>query len=226
VALVLVLAAVLAGQWGLLPPIGGHATAPRPSAVGQVTLQRPAPVITAPRPGPPRRQAGRRAPVLTPVSARGFDPLGALGGDSSQENSELAGYAIDEDLQTAWQTQYYLGNPVFGGLKTGSGLILDMGRHIRLGSVTVAFGPAPGADVAIEVGNNATLAASALSAFRTVATADGTGGTHYFRATRSVPGRYVLIWFTKLPPAGLGRFQAKVFNVIIRGTATISGSAK
>nr|MDQ2815908.1 hypothetical protein [Actinomycetota bacterium] len=48
VAVVLVLAVVLAGQWGLLPPIGGgHAAAPRPSAVGQLTLQRPAPMVTA-----------------------------------------------------------------------------------------------------------------------------------------------------------------------------------
>ena len=33
-----------------------------------------------------------------------------------------AGYAIDHDPATSWQSQYYLGNPVFGGLKAGSGL--------------------------------------------------------------------------------------------------------
>jgi putative peptide zinc metalloprotease protein len=224
VALVLVLGAVLAAQWGLLPPIGGHAAAPRPSAAGQVKLQRPAPA--PPRPAAPRRQAHRRSPVLTPVSAEGFDPLGALGGDTSDENSDLAGYAIDSDLQTAWQSQYYLGNPVFGGLKTGSGLILDMGRQIQLSSVTVTFGAALGADVAIEVGNNATLAVSTLSAFRTVGTADGIGGTHYFRATRSVAGRYVLIWFTKLPPAGPDQFQAQIFNVIVRGTSPHKAGAQ
>jgi putative peptide zinc metalloprotease protein len=216
VAMVLVLAAVLAGHWGLLPSIGGHAAAPRPSAAGQVTLQRPAPA--PPRPAPPSRQAHRRSPVLTPVSAEGFDPLGTLGGgDSSDENSDLAGYAIDSDLQTAWQTQYYLGNPVFGGLKTGSGLILDMGRQIRPTSVTVTFGSTPGADVAIEVGNNASPSVSALSGFRTVATADGIGGTHYFRTPTSLAGRYVLIWFTKLPPAGPDQFQAQIFNIIVRG---------
>jgi putative peptide zinc metalloprotease protein len=226
VAIVLVLATVLAGQWGLLPPIGGHAAAPHPAAVGQVTRQRPAPAPAQPRPRRPGPETGRRSPVLTPVSADDFDPLGALGGDSSGENSDLARYAIDGDLQTAWQTQYYLGNPVFGGLKTGSGLILDMGRQIRLSSVTAIFGSAPGADVAIEVGNNATLAVSTMSAFRTVATADGIGGTHYFRATGSVQGRYVLIWFTKLPPAGPDKFQAQIFNVIIRGTTIIRRSAK
>jgi hypothetical protein len=29
----------------------------------------------------------------------------------------------------------------------------------------------------------------------------------------------VLIWFTKLPPAGLGKFQADIFDVSIRGRA-------
>jgi hypothetical protein len=28
----------------------------------------------------------------------------------------------------------------------------------------------------------------------------------------------VLIWFTKLPSAGSGRFAAKIFNVVVRGS--------
>jgi len=225
VVMVLALAAVLAAQWGLLPPIGGRATAPRPSAAGLVTLQqvphRASPRLVRPRHQAGRHQAGRRVAVLTAVSARGFDPLGVPGDDPSDENSDLAGYAVDKDLQTAWQSQYYLGNPVFGGLKAGSGLILDMGRTVRLSSVKVTFGSAPGADVAIEVGNHDTLAVSTLAAFRTVATADDIGGTHTFRAARSGPARYLLIWFTKLPPAGPGRFQAQIFNITIRGTASL-----
>jgi hypothetical protein len=27
----------------------------------------------------------------------------------------------------------------------------------------------------------------------------------------------VLIWFTKLPPAGSGGFQARIFNIVVRG---------
>ncbi len=106
---------------------------------------------------------------------------------------------------------------MFGGLKAGSGLILDMGRPVRLRSVTVTFGPAPGADVAIKVGNDDTLAASALPAFTTVAAADGVGGPHTFGTARSVRGRYVLIWFTRLPPAGPGKFQAQIFSIVVRG---------
>ena len=112
---------------------------------------------------------------------------------------------------------HVVGSRPFGGLKAGSGLILDMGRPVRVRSVTVTFGAEPGADVAIEVGNDDALAASTLSSSTTAAAADGVGGTHTFRITRPSRRRYLLIWFTKLPPIGSGRYQAQISNVVIRG---------
>jgi putative peptide zinc metalloprotease protein len=204
------------GALGLLPRAGG--ATPRPSAVGDVTAQGrgPAPSASA---GPRDRTArsGHPAAVLDPVSAAGFDALESPQEDPSDENSANAKYAIDGNPATAWSTQYYMGNPVFGGLKTGTGLIIDMGKQIRISSVTVTFGSSPGADVSIEVGNDDTRAAATLSTFTTVATADGVGGTYTFQADRAAMGRYVLIWFTKLPPLGSGRFAAEIFNVVVRG---------
>jgi len=238
VATILLVSTGLAAQWGLLPTSGR--AAPRPSAAGDVTAQRPAaaqsaaaaqpasPRQASPRRASPRRASPRRAsprqaspPVrkavtLTPVSAHGFDVLD-IPGDPRDENGDLARYAIDKDPATSWQSQYYLGNPVFGGLKEGSGLILDMGGPVRLKSVTITFGSAPDADVAIKVGNDDTLAAATLPTFTTVAAADGIGGVHTFRSAKSLRGRYVLIWFTKLPPVGPGKFQAQIFTVVVRG---------
>ena len=161
----------------------------------------PAPVrhpgAAQPRPRPPADRAARprahRAVLLTPVSAHGFDPLDTQG-DPNDENDGLAGYAIDGNPATAWRSQYYLGNPVFGGLKAGSGLILDMGRRVRLRSVTVAFGTEPGTeyrrvDGAIAaLGGSDTLAASTLGTFTTVASADDVGGTHAFRTSSPIRG--------------------------------------
>ncbi|HLK78688.1 MAG TPA: hypothetical protein VKU77_34185 [Streptosporangiaceae bacterium] len=158
------------------------------------------------------------AVVLEPVTAAGVD-----------ETSASAAKAIDADPATAWRTQYYLGNPVFGGLKKGGGLILDMGRPVRISSVTVTFGPAAGADVSIELGTTelgtteagttglGTTSTPAPGTFRTVASARDVGGTHTFRVSGRARGRYVLIWFTKLPPAGDGRFEAEIFGVTIKG---------
>jgi hypothetical protein len=72
--------------------------------------------------------------------------------DPGNENDQLAGLAIDSNPSTSWNTQFYFNNPVFGGLKKGTGLILDMGKPVRLSSVQITFGSIPGADVQIEVG--------------------------------------------------------------------------
>jgi putative peptide zinc metalloprotease protein len=214
VAVVLLIAAALGAHWGLLP-IGRGAVSPQPGEAAAGGWHPP----MALRSGPdrPARPAGPAAAVLRPVSAHGFDALTGPGSDPGDENDDLARYAIDGNPSSAWQTQHYFGNPVFAGLKTGTGLILDMGRPIRLRSVTVTFGPAPSADVSIKVGNHNTRAASTLSRFTTVARAQDIGGTYTFTCTGPARGRYVLIWFTKLPPAGSGGFQARIFNILVRG---------
>jgi putative peptide zinc metalloprotease protein len=201
------------GALGLLPLRAGSATH-RPSAAGDVTAQGRGLVPSAS--AAPGTRAGYRTVVLHPVSAAVFDPLESRQADLGDENSARARFAIDRNPATSWSTQYYEGNPAFGGLKRGSGLILDMGRQVRISSVTVTFGSSPGADVSIEVGSDDARTPAALSAFTTVARADGVGGTHTFRAARQAQGRYVLIWFTNLRK---GQFAAEIFNIVVRGSA-------
>ncbi|MGD0241866.1 MAG: hypothetical protein ABSB59_16280 [Streptosporangiaceae bacterium] len=226
-AAVLLVAAGLTTQWGLLPSFGRPA--PHPAALDQASRPAAQPTAAPDQAAPDQAapdQASeqvRNAVWLTPVSAHAYDPLDT-GGDPRDENDDVAGYAIDQSPVTSWQSQYYLGNPVFGGLKAGSGLIVDMGREVRLTSVTVTFGSAPGADVSIKVGNDGAPAVSALASFTTMATAEGIGGQHTFKATRAVQGRYVLIWFTRLPPVSPGKYQAQIFNITVRGWRLASPS--
>jgi hypothetical protein len=177
-----------------------HKTSPPPTGRGRAHSASPAPSSPA---------------TLAPGAASGF-----------AETSNNASMAIDGSRATAWNTQYYLGNPVFGGLKQGSGLILDMGKPVTLKSVEVQFGAIPGADVQIMVGDTASPQTQAtVSSFTTVATATNVAGDHLFRVTSKARGRYVLIWFTKLPPmAGSAhkrpadaKYEARIFNIIIRG---------
>ncbi len=247
VTAVLLVAAGLAAHWGVLPvpghaaprPAAGASAAAGSGAVSQVETRAVAQSVADPTAGlttPAQQAPVQQAPVmhltpgkagpsrktrpivtLAPVSAHGYDPLDTSG-DPRDENDSLAAYAIDQDPATSWQSQYYLGNPAFGGLKAGSGLIVDMGRKIRLSAVTVTFGSVPGADVSVKAGNDGTLAASALPSFTTIATADGIGGQHTFKATRSVRARYVLIWFTKLPPVSPGKYQAQIFSIMVHGS--------
>jgi putative peptide zinc metalloprotease protein len=218
VAVTLVVVAALAVYWGVLP-IGHRAAPPHTTADRSAAAPRQAPIPAPTQTPSPVRSTPPAVPAavpLTPVSAHGFDPLSSS--DPGDENDDLAAYAIDGSPSTAWQTQRYLGSPLLGGLKQGTGLILDMGGPVRLSTVTVTFGSVPGADVAVEIGDDNTLAAASLATFTTVATADSVGGTYTFRTASPAQGRYVLIWFTKLPQAAEGGFQAQVFNVVIRGS--------
>jgi hypothetical protein len=159
--------------------------------------------------------------VIPPLSAHGFDALSSPADDPQNENDQLAKFAIDSNPATFWNTQFYFNNPAFGGLKTGTGLILDMGKPVKLASVQIKFGAIPGADVQIEVGNNNTRASSTLSSFTTVAQATGVGGTYTFTVHSHATGRYVLIWFTKLPPkaGAANRFEARIYNIVVRGSS-------
>lgn len=167
--------------------------------------------------GPSAGRPGAASAVLTPVSAHGFDEVN-LDGRA----------AIDNSPATAWRTQWYAGNPVFGGLKSGSGLILDMGHRVRLSSVQVTFGPVPGADVQIKIGNSNQRSAATANAMTTVAQADDVSGPTTFAVRSTARGRYVLIWFTRLPPlAGKhNRYRAEVFTVVVRGQGAACNRAR
>ena len=157
------------------------------------------------------------AGLLAPVAAQGFDAFNLH--DAGNENSQAAAAAIDGNPATKWTSQYYL-SPVFGGLKPGSGLILDMGKSVRLDSLQIQFGQITGADVRIEIGNASTRDPATVSSLTTVARASDVGGPHRFIVHSRAAGRYVLIWFTKLPamPGGSGKYMAEIYNIVLRGS--------
>ena len=178
--------------------------------------------------GAPPRPARRRTRPPPRGPARPWSRSRRSARRRSRRTPTGPNLAIDNDPATDWQTDWYLGNPVFGGLQQGSGLILDMGRPVRLSSVTVTFGSIPGADVQIKIGNPAqpvppqnepNVAQAIASSMTTVAQQADVSGTVTFPVTSSATGRYVLIWFTKLPPmAGQpSKYQADVFNVVVKG---------
>ena len=189
--------------------------------VGWTLSHRGSPPTSAP---PTRSPSSSSAPsaaasvVLTPVSANSFD---ALGDDDGNEDGSAAKYAIDNNPSTFWHTDYYLTYPALGNLKKGTGLILDMGKQVRLSQVVVQFGASCCTDVEIEIGNNNTPVPSALNSFTEVASSTTAHGSTTFDMSSKTTGRYVLIWMTRLPPlAGTANeYQAQIYNVVVHGSA-------
>ena len=187
------------GQAGA-PSARTHPAAPRhpgqvshaASAAGGVQAA-PAPAVAPPR-------------TLTPASAVAF---GASGGQG--DHSDLASQAIDGNPATAWRTDWYA-TARFGNLYPGTGLLVDMGRPVTITAAAITLGRAPGASLQLRVG-----AAPALAGLRPVARAAGAAGVVHLRLTRPAHGRYVLLWFTRLPPGPSGTFQENVYSLQLRG---------
>ncbi len=154
--------------------------------------------------------------VLTPVSANSFDPLGT----THDENGSEAANAIDGNPSTFWHTDFYYNYPNFGNLKAGTGLILDMGRTVRLSQVVVQFGTICCAHAEIEI-SNASAVPSSLNSFTAVQSSVAAVGSTTFNVTSSATGRYVLIWITYLPrlAGSANKYEALVYNVVVHGSA-------
>jgi len=97
-------------------------------------------------------------------------------------------------------------------LQSGTGLVLDMGHEVTVRAVRIVLGNGKGASLEIRVGNALTL-----SRLRPVARATGAARVVRMHA-KPRHGRYVLIWFTRLPSDHAGTFQASVYNVTLLGS--------
>jgi eukaryotic-like serine/threonine-protein kinase len=162
----------------------------------------PTPSTVAPAPAQPAIRA------LYIASAEGFGPGGIADGD----NSRIASYAITRGAPAPWQSQWYA-TAQFGNLKKGTGLLLDLGRTATITSVRIDLASYRGANLQLRVGDTA----GSLSGFRVAAVADDVGGTVRLHLQTPEQARYVLIWFTLLPPNGAGQYQASVYHVVVNG---------
>ena len=193
----------------------GHSGKPAASghqAAAVTTTQSATPTSPAsPSPSAPPSTSPSAAPlaaqVLRPASAAAFGPSGTADGDGIAQ----AGLTIDGSMATDWRTDWYT-TPRFGGLQDGTGLLVDMGKTVTVDSVQVVFGGEPGADFEIRTGSTPTS-----SGLTQAATESGAGGTADVKLAKPAQARYVLLWFTLLPPDGAGTYQAQVDEIKVNG---------
>ncbi len=207
----------VAGLGGILLIVGTsgqaarHAVAAgRHRSAAHPALTRPPPPARSARPPGPTPSASsassRLVQALVPANIAAFGPGGTGHGDSPQ----LARQALAGKAAGPWHSAWYT-TPHFGNLQTGTGLLLDMGRTVTITSAWITLGNHSGADLSLRVGNS-----PALASLPPVARANGGGGLVQLKAAPT-QGRYVLVWFTKLPPDQAGTFQVSVYDVKLVG---------
>jgi hypothetical protein len=189
---------------------GTAAASPTAAAPAPTAPATTAPATTAPATTAPANTAPATTPppqVLTVASVAAFGPAGTTDGDNPQNVAQ----AVAGDPATPWYTDWYA-SPDFADLRPGTGLLLDMGRTVTVTSVRVSLGGEPGASLQLRAGHQPTLAW-----LPTVAGVSDAGGTVQLQPSAPVHVRYVLIWFTDLPPTPAGTYQASIYQVVIQG---------
>ncbi|MGN6795517.1 MAG: hypothetical protein ACTHJW_24255 [Streptosporangiaceae bacterium] len=146
--------------------------------------------------------------VLEPASASAFGPDGTSSGD----NPSTAAAAIDASVATSWTTQWYA-SAAFGNLKSGTGLLVDMGSPVKITSVRILISRAIGTDLKLYTGAEPVLGEDQVQA-----SASDVGGSVHLTLATPQRARYLVIWFTLLPPDSAGTYREDVYNIQVKGT--------
>jgi hypothetical protein len=157
----------------------------------------------------PSSSGSSPATPISGITARDFDPQGA----DHSENADEAPRAVDGNPATAWSTLRYVQQFGPGGLKTGVGLVLDLGGEHAVSEVDLTtVGQPTSVSVYVTDTNPADLHGLSVAGHAVV------GATMHGAVTLDQPvtGRYVVVWLTRLP-AVPGGFQGGVAEAVVKG---------
>ncbi|NUP18299.1 MAG: serine/threonine protein kinase [Streptomyces sp.] len=151
---------------------------------------------------------GQAKPVSKPIAIQGvrdFDPLGSDG-----ENPRDIDHIYDNDPSSYWQTQWYTSSD-FGRLKSGVGVILDLGKVQQVGKVTVTFVGDTSVELRAASGDTGSEPTT-LESYSKVA--QGSGSSVTLKPGETTKARYLLVWLTDLPrQADDGQFRGRIMDV-------------
>jgi len=145
------------------------------------------------------------------VKAQDFDPEG----DPPEENPDQVPLAIDGKPDTGWRTLTYKDDAHLGGLKSGVGLVLDLGSEKEIGSVEVRLVGSPTDLELFAAPPGHDSPPTELADTRRVAALSGAGTTALLRPDAKVRSRFVVVWLTSLPAVG-GGFRGEIAEVEVR----------
>lgn len=158
------------------------------------------------------RSAKATASVPVPIAGvRDFDPEGT---PLPEENPGQVDLAVDGKPGTAWTTVTYRRTPKLGGLKSGVGLLVDLGKKTRVGDVRLTLGGSP-TSLQILAAPAATSAPTSTDGLTKVASETDAGTRVDLRLEKAVSTRWLVVWLTELPPVA-GGFQGRVAEISVR----------
>lgn len=151
----------------------------------------------------PSRSTQPSSTKLKPDKAEAYDPRGR--DNTARQNPE---YAIDGKPSTVWKTQHYQGAD-YGKLQKGLGLLIDMGKSVSIDKVKVTAPDGTAGTMEVRIGDS-----NAVDSMKKVGSGSGTGMDTI--DANHATGRYVLLWYPKLP--NFGEYIVKIKDVEVTGS--------
>ncbi|NDU73366.1 AMP-binding protein [Actinomadura sp. DSM 109109] len=144
---------------------------------------------------------------LTPQDVRAAER--PVGGHTDGAIGKGLPSVVDGKPGGDWETQSYA-DADFGRYSKGLGVLLDMGRPVKVANVKV-HSPVRGGILQVRVGDS-----QSPTDLQRVGEQTPNGGEVSIAANPQATGRYVVVWFTKLPG---GPFKGRLGEVTVYGTA-------
>jgi putative peptidoglycan lipid II flippase len=171
---------------------------------------------TAALPGGQTSGGTQSTPAAGPLQIAGARAVDPLGDPPNAENNGQAKLAVDGNPKTRWTTVRYIGNPKLGGLKRGVGLIVDLGKPVKVNQVAVQLsGTGTNLEIRVPKANTATVAKPPMKSdnqWRTVGKQAKAGSSATIRLSDPVTTRFVLVYLTSLPKEG-GGYRGGIYEV-------------
>jgi hypothetical protein len=172
-------------------------------------------------PGTTAEPTGPAAGNPTPI-AISADRVRIVDGQGGARD-ELDGVeaVVDGDEGTAWETDTYVGNPVFGGIKPGMGVLIDLGEARPVTAVEVVLSTS-GATAALlggdsDPGSTAAGDVEIVETYTPIGEPLASGGAKLvFNADPETTYQFLLVWITELPPVE-GGFGIGVQEISVIG---------
>ncbi len=161
----------------------------------------------------PSASASSPAPSPTPAPlsqlvATDLDPQG----DGGEENPAEAPLSVDGDPATSWSTSRYFQQLGPAGLKTGVGLVVDLGADTAVSTVDLSLVGAP-TSLTLYTSDSLPTDVTGLDA---VAEAGDAGTKATLELEQPVTTRYLVVWLTSLPAVS-GGFRGAVAEIGVLG---------
>lgn len=145
--------------------------------------------------------------------AESFDPSGD--GGNGKENPASVVRATDASPTTAWLTERYSKATVRG--KSGVGLLLDLGSTRSVSSVDLGL-VGTGTDLEVRIPDNPSQPSTkTVQDWKVVGSAKNAPSQIAVTMNAPASTRYLLIYLTKLPSSGKGKYQGGITQITVYG---------